>query len=633
MVAQNLPTHATPFLGRAEELSRIVTLLDDPTCRLLTLVGPGGIGKTRVAIEAARLTMANDDRGTHDRSPIRTASFSDGSCFVPLQPLTSPEFIISAIADALHFTFHGEQDLKQQLLGYLREKRLLLLLDNFEHLLDGADQLPEIMEDAPGVKLLVTSRERLRLREEWVLDVRGLPFPPKELSAESGDYTSVQLFLQNARRAGYSPATTDAASIARICQLTEGVPLAIELAAAWVRVMSCTSIASEIERSLDILTTTTRNVPEKHRSMRATFAHSWKLLSEDEQRIFRRLSVFRGGFTRDAAEHVAGASWSILASLADRSLLRVDTNGRYDLHELLRQYAFDQLTEADEWQAVLDRHQGYFLAFAESAESELIGANQIEWFERVEVELGNLRAAIGWSIERGDIAAGLCLTGSLYWFWCQRGHHHEGYEHSIAVLSLPAAKSRTIVRAKALNAAGCIQWFEGHYAEARVLLEEAVSIAREVGDLPQLARAVRFLGPVLFSLGESDAAGLLLEESLALARKLEDRFGIAWSLAYFGDVVLKRGNMEQAQRLYQEAIDLLRELQDKALLAYTLRRLGLVMRVDEAYERTKALCQESLELNVAIGDRRGVAAMFRWAGWSCRRAGSHDPRCATIRRC
>jgi len=591
VVAPNLPSQPTPFIGREDELAEIANLLGMPACRLLTLVGPGGIGKTRLAIEA-----------------VRPIILPDGVHFVPLQPLNSPDFIVSTIADALNFTFYGEQDPKTQLLHYLREKHLLLVLDNFEHLLGGVDLLPEVLEQSPGVKLLVTSRERLRLREEWVFDIAGLAFPENGHSAALVDYSAAQLFVQNARRAGYAPQPTDAASILRICQLVEGMPLALELAAAWTRVLPIAKIADEIERSLDILETTLRNVPEKHHSMHAAFEHSWLLLTDEEQTVFRRLSVFIGGFIQQAAQEVAGASLRALAVLVDKSLLRVDANGRYDLHELLRQYAREKLTAASEAQAVSDRHLVYFLTFADSAEQELFGAHQIDWLNRVEAELGNLRAAIGWSLEIGDIAASLRLTTWPYWFWTQHRYHFVDYKRFVDILSLPQAHVRTTVRAKALNAAGYFQLFEGNYPEARRLLEEALDIAREVGDLRELTRAGLSLGPVLYSLGEHEAAGDLLEESLALARQLQDRFGIAWSLMFLGDVVLQRGNTERAHQLYQESIDLCRALEERVLLPYPLRRLGLVMRGYGDFERTRALCQESLKLNVALGDRRFVAA-------------------------
>jgi tetratricopeptide (TPR) repeat protein len=268
---------------------------------------------------------------------------------------------------------------------------------------------------------------------------------------------------------------------------------------------------------------------------------------------------------------VVGATLQTLSALVDKSLLRVDANGRYDLHELLWQYAREKLTEADEAKTVLDRHRDYFLTLAESTEPEFSGANQIDWLNRVETELGNVRAAIGWSLESGDIAASLRLTGSLYWFWSLHGYHREGHAQLMDILSFPAATARTTMRAKALNAAGVIQWFEGKYAEARPLLEEAEAIAREVGDQRELALAVRFLGHVLYNLGEFESVARSLEESLVLARKLQDRYGIAWSLHFLGDLVLQQGNPERAQRLYEESIDLVRELKEKGVESGTRR--------------------------------------------------------------
>ena len=609
MIAHNLPVQPTPFVGRQTELNEIQRLLSEPACRLLTLIGPGGIGKTRLALEAARLLVESpsDHSAFQPRFEVNDR-LKDGLYFVPLQSLTSSDFIVPTIADALHFTFYGEGSPKTQLLHYLREKHLLLLLDNFEHLLDGVDLLPELLEHAPGVKLLVTSRERLHLLEEWVLDVSGLAYPEHDALKQVDDYSAVQLFIQSARRAGYIPSPADNASIIHLCQLVEGIPLAIELAATWVRVMPCAEITREVAGSLDILTSVTRNVPAKHQSMRAVFDHSWKLLSDHEQGVFRRLSVFRGGFTREAAAQIAGASLPTLASLVDKSLLRMDPRGRYDVHELLQQYAREKLAEAGEAQDALNRHRDYFLAFAERGGEELFGPDQLDWLDRMETELGNLRAAIGWSQDNGDVPASLRLTSSLYWLYAVHGYHREGYERLMEILSLPQARFPTAERGKALFAAGFIQWFDGNYEAARPLLEEACTIAREAGNLRELVSAVRALGHTLLGLGEYDSAGLLLEEGLTLARELRDDHNVAWSLVFLGDFILQQGDMAHAQRLYEESIGLLRKLGDTAILAYALRRLGLVMRSFRNYAFARELCQESLELNFATGDRRAVAA-------------------------
>ncbi|MHB8630113.1 MAG: tetratricopeptide repeat protein [Aggregatilineales bacterium] len=574
-----LPTAATPLVGRTDELLQIGGRLARSDCRLLTLVGPGGIGKTRLAITAAQ---------THQ------GMFVDGVAFVSLATITDTTLIPDVIAQNLRMTLTGPAT--EQVPAYLHRRTMLLVLDNCEQLVGDLSWLFELLAASPGIKVLATSRELLHLEGEWIFDVPALA-------------QAVALFMITAQRVKWGfDVEGEKTGVGRICQLVENLPLAVELAAAWVRVMPCAAIADEIANSLDILTTNVRTVPDKHRSMRAAFEYSWKLLSVDERSIFRKLSVFRGGFTREAAEQVAGASLPVLASLTDKSLLRVDTNGRYNLHELLRQYAHEKLVEASEKKPVMDRHRDRYLAFAESAEQELFNAAQADWFSRIETEHSNLMEAIDWSVESGDIAASLRLTGSLARFWASHGYQHEGYKRLKAVLTLPEANVRTTMRAKALRGAGYCLWFEGSYVEARLLLEEAVAIAREVRDLRGLVHAVRYLGTVLYCLGEHDTAALSLEESLELARQLQDTYSICFSLTYLGDVALGQGNSERAQRLYQESLDLLRAIRDKMNLAYTLRRLAVVIRAAEDYSRARVLCLESLQLNLATDDRRAVAA-------------------------
>ncbi|MFN8376606.1 MAG: AAA family ATPase [Anaerolineae bacterium] len=330
METNHLPTTHTSFIGRDVEYREIAQLLSNSPCRLLTLVGPGGIGKTRLALEA-----------------MRQFSFPHGVYFVSLQSLTSPAFMLSTLADALGFQFYSGADPKQQLLHYVSEKSLLLVLDNLEHLLEGVTLLSDMLAAAPRIRILATSRERLNLREEWVLEVKGLQFPPTDAELNLEPYSAIHLFLQHTRRANVNFTLTDAQkpAVIRICRLIGGMPLAIELSATWVKVLSCEQIAHEIERSLDILETGARNIEPRHRSMRAVLDQSWHLLSHAERDTCRRLSVFRGSFSREAAEYVAGTSLRVLTALLDKSLLRLSENGRYDLQELVRQYAEEELAE------------------------------------------------------------------------------------------------------------------------------------------------------------------------------------------------------------------------------------------------------------------------------------------------
>jgi predicted ATPase len=362
----NFPAQTTLLIGRETELVELGTSLENPACRLVTIVGPGGIGKTRLALAAAT---------------EQALTFTHGAAFVPLAAISSATFLAPAIMTALDVALQGQRDPRDQLLEYLREKELLLLLDNFEQLLapdlreeeSGAVLLTDMLQRAPRVTLLVTSRERLALEGEWVFDLAGLSYPLDDPIDGVEAYESVQLFLQRAGqvRRQFALVEGEARAVARICRLVEGLPLAIKLAAAGLRTRSCAAIADAIERNLSVLATGLRAVPERHRSMWATFEHSWRLLSDEERQVFPRLSVFRGGFEEDAAAQVAQATPQLLAGLIDKSLLRWDGVARYDLHEMVRQYAGEKLEEVGETERLSRQQAAYFLALAEASEPEL----------------------------------------------------------------------------------------------------------------------------------------------------------------------------------------------------------------------------------------------------------------------
>ena len=392
----NLPTQLTSFVGREDLLTQIGERLRDPTCRLLTLAGPGGSGKTRLALEAAAMEI---DRYPH------------GVFFVPLAPLRSVESIVPTVAQALEFAFYGQGEPKAQLLDYLRGKRLLLVLDNFEHLVEGASITTDILQAAPEVVVLVTSRVGLHVQGEHRFPVEGMAYPDQtsevcQTSEVLSRCSAVKLFLESARRAqpGFALTADNLAGVARICGLVEGMPLGILLAAVWVALFTPAEIGDEIARNLDFLETDLRDAPERQRSLRAAFDHSWNLLNKPERETFAALSVFCGGFTRQAAQQVAAASPRELMALADKSLLHRTPGGRYEVHELLRQYAAEQLAASPDGEpAARDRHSVHYAAALERWAADLKGPRQQAALKEIEAEVEDARAAWDWAVEQEQL--------------------------------------------------------------------------------------------------------------------------------------------------------------------------------------------------------------------------------------
>ncbi len=674
----NLPTQFTPFVGRREELGEVLRLMAQPDCRLLTLVGPGGMGKTRLALRAGESLLE---------------SFPNGVFFVPLAPLENASLIVSAVADALDFSFfqrESEQPLTQ-LLNYLREKRILLILDNFEHLVDGAELLGEIMAYAPCVKLLVTSRERLNLQGEWVMELTGMQVPilpsedaeayygmpdsqlgHKALSSEDlPGYGAVALFLQSAWRAevGFELAPEDVPHVVRVCRLLQGVPLGIELAATWVKALTCEEIAGEIARSLDFLTSSLRGLPERHQSLRAVFEHSWSLLSGAEQLLFRCLSVFRGGFTRDAAREVADASLPLLTSLVEQSLLRRTPEGRYEMLEVLRQYAAERLaSDPGEEERVRDRHAAYYTGFLGALESDLKREGQVRALNEVGQELENVRAAWHWAVNRrriGDLSRGV---NSLDIFYNVRSRFVEAEEAlSLAAKALEplAERSEDIRRllGRLLSLWGWIAYRLYRHAEARDLLRRSIERLEPLGLSSELAfanylavsvgtwmdsdviqerirRSLAYFesvgdqwgtGRVLVQMGSAfffsdDYGGAMefMQKGLALLRAQGDRWGMAMTYFAMGSVMQHLGQRAEAKRHYEESLALRREIGDPWGVSICLEYAGYVARRIGDFEEARAMHAESLEISRNIGDRLGIAGSLDNLGLVAMDQGRYD---------
>jgi predicted ATPase/transcriptional regulator with XRE-family HTH domain len=591
----NLPQVLTPFIGREPELSALGGLLCDPQCLLLTIVGPGGIGKTRLAIEAGNQYQER---------------FPDGVWFVSLVALNSPTLIVPAIADALHFRFQDLANPQAQILQYLHQKRALLVLDNAEHLLDGVGVFTEILKHCPQVKLLVTSRERLNLLSEWVFEVQGLPVPPNEQVEHFESYSSVALFLQSAGRAfpGFAFNEVDLAGVVHICRLVEGMPLAIELAATWLRLLSPAEIAKEIGGSLDALSTSVRDLPERHRSMRAVFEHSWCLLTQQEQQALSRLSVFRGGFTREAAEQVAEIGLDTLCALAAKSLIQRSEEKRFSMHELVRQYATRQLEAADENEESQQRHITFFTDFAEDCKQHFSGPLMAACLERMEQDNDNLRAALDYSITLKVGHMALRLSAALWRFWEYRGYVEEGRRWLNAVLDLPDIRTEEYdcQLAKVLQAAGALARIQGDFAQASCLYEDSLVLRRKAGDEKGIAAALNGLGLLSMYEGEYDQAAIYLHESLQFCRKFDSKVEIVRRLNNLGIVAMYQGDYEKASTLFEECLGIYQELNDRHGVAGSLGNLGDVLRYQSQYDRAMEVLEESLALLHEIGDVHGL---------------------------
>jgi predicted ATPase/class 3 adenylate cyclase len=613
----NFPLQPTPLIGREKEVSEVCDLLRQDEIRLLTLTGPGGTGKTRLALQAAADLL--DD-------------FPDGTYFAPLATLSEAELLLPAVAETLGVRESGEQPLDESLKDYLSERRMLLVLDNLEQVLGAAPAVTELLAGAPSLKVLATSRTSLRLYGEHEFPVPPLTLPdlkrPPPLERLT-QYEAVGLFVERARavKPDFSITNESAPAVAEICVRLDGLPLAIELAAARIKMLPPRAMLQRLSSRLKLLTGGARDLPERQRTLRATIEWSFALLDAGEQLLFGRLSVFSGGRTLEAIEAICDAEGDLgvdafegISSLLDKSLLRQEEgpNGepRFVMLETVHEFAREKLGKSGEAEEIKRVHAQYFLTLAEEAPPELRGPNQLEWLERLEAEHDNMRAALSWALERKEVEVALRLGGALSWFWSVRGYYGEGRRWLEEALAMDGRGSPE-VRAMALAGAGDLASEQGDLERAKEACEEGLALL-EHGE-KEASEAKLFLlsclGFMAWQREDYGRATQLFEEELALSRESSDTWWLARSLANVALVYQARADYEGATKLYEESLDLFRERGDKQGLAYGLNNLAMMVYSQGDLARAQKLTEECVALHRELGTRGGVSVGLYNLGW------------------
>ena len=597
----NLPALPVALIGREKDLEAVCGLLRREGVRLVTLVGAPGIGKTSLAVEAAGALLG---------------SFEDGVFFVGLAPITDPGLVAGAVATALGVTQSGNRPVEDALVDHLREKRLLLVLDNFEQVAGAAPLVADLLAGCRWLKVLATSRQPLHLRGERQYAVPPLDTPDPSVRqdvATLARFPAVALFVERASavRSDFTITEENADAVARICARLAGLPLAIELAAARIKLFSPQTIASHLESRLQLplLVGGSRDLPARQQTLHAAIEWSYGLLDRGEQTLFRRMGVFAGGCTAAGVEAVCNAAGDLppgaLESLADKSLVEQDEAGSGEEHfsmlEMIHEYAAERLEESEEAGEIRRVHAGYYLALAESGDKGLRGPDQTAWLARLDSEQDNMRAVFAWAEKNGEVDHGLRLAGALAWYWELRGYFSEAQERVSSMLAQPGAEKSTQGRARALNAAGRLAQLEIGVAEP--LLRESLAIAREVGDKWGMVSALHNLGNVATNGGDLASARRYHEESLAIAREMDHRWGIAWGLMGVGHVALSEHNYAAARSRFEESLAARKQIGDRWGIARSLNELGDVTYLQGDYATARARYEESLAIHSELGHK------------------------------
>lgn len=598
----NLPATFTSLIGRDKDIDAVHDYLITPDIRLVTLIGAPGIGKTRLSIASASKALAD---------------FPDGVFFVVLAPLDQPSLIPSAISQALGYIEKNNLSPGEGLSEGIGNKRMLLVLDNCEHLIEDVTRLASsLLLACSRLKILITSREALQIPGEWLYSVPALDMPKENSVVDMetiSEFPALALFAERARaaRSDFMLNAENIRAVTSICSQLEGLPLAIELIAARVKTLSIDQIAARLDDRFTLLTSGSRVASSRQQTLRATLDWSYDLLTEPEKELFRQLSVFGGGFTLEALESVVflDSDPSILdplSRLVDKSLLSVEPQDqtRYRFLEPIRQYARDKLNETGESNLIQDRHLNHYLRVAEEAEPYLFGARQQDWKNRLELDHDNSRVALAWSLESHQIEAGLKMAGALAWFWHSKGHLSEGKLWLEKILG-SGIGTQGKERAKALRALSILSTGTGDYIRAKAFAESSIKLYREIGDHQGVGLALVDLGASLHHEGKEAEAIESCEEGLHLLRATGERWGIAYALLWLGDPLFRMGDIDRAATSFEESLRLTRELGDSYLMAWSLGGLADVARLRADYKRATGMFIEALSLYQSSGDKNG----------------------------
>jgi predicted ATPase/DNA-binding CsgD family transcriptional regulator len=651
----NLPLPLAPMIDREREHDDVIQLLRTPTVRLITLTGPGGIGKTRLAVEVGRAVAA-------DPSTSSGQAFADGVVYVALDPIRDVALVLPTIAQTIGLAATGRDTIVAELTAFLGERHVLLLLDNFEQVEDAAAQIAELLVACPNLKVLATSRTPLEVYGEREYPIPPLALPSDDDTAATETFAAIRLFAERAVevKPAFALTSDNTTTVVEICRRLDGLPLAIELAAARIKFLSPDALLDRLSSRLEVLTSGPRDLPRRQQTLRDAIAWSHDLLTADERALFRRLAAFAGSFTLETAEAVVDgqtdrrtdgqtdredsscscpsvrlsvSDLDLLAALVDESLVRQSDEAsgetRFSMFQTIHEFAAEQLAASGEEAVVRRAHAEFFAALAERAAPELIGAEQFAWLDRLDAEHDNLRAALNWTIDQADASLAQRIAGSLWRFWWVRGHVAEGKRWYDRVLSL-GDETPTPERVRSLFGAGAMAEHLGDYDSAPILYRAALDAARAIGDRFMIAQSTEALGLVAQDQGRYDEAVDLHKQAREIFAEIGFRRGLASTIHNLGSISYYRGDIEDAEARYNETLELVRELGDQRAASVILGNLGVIAAARGDFARAKQLQEETLVLTRAAKDDAATATALLNLGDSERQLGDLDRAASLI---